>query len=179
VTSRRSEDHTTSTVLYRAWWPVVVDFAARRLRNLEEAEVIAQESLLRALEIAQREPVASFASLVLRIAHNLCVDRLRRSDWRAERTDPDDLAARVATDAAEYSNVRRAVDELHPELREIVELRYVDGRTFAEIATELSMSKNGVFARHQRALDALRRSLFPGGPNDPEPPKPAPPRRRS
>lgn len=156
---RRFDRHDTSSELYRVWWPVVVDFAARRLRNLEEAEVIAQESLLAALDTAAREPVASFSALVLRIAHRKCVDRLRRGDWRAERTDPDALASHATDDAAELSRLRAAVDALPAELREIVELRYADGRTFAEIADLLHMSRNGVFARHTRAVDALRRAL--------------------
>src|SRR5262249_28665255 len=113
-----------------------------------------------------REPVASFAALVLRIAHNLAVDRIRRRDWRAERTDPDDLSSlsfQTPADAVELGRGPRAVGDPPPDLPEGVELRYVDGRSFSEIAAELSMSKNGVFARHQRALDALRRALSPYG----------------
>jgi RNA polymerase sigma-70 factor (ECF subfamily) len=146
----------TANELYRSWWPVAVDYAARKLGNLEEAEVVAQEALIRALDVLAREPVTSFPALVLRIAHNLVVDRVRRQDWRAEREEPDELPGPATTDSIELARLRLAVDELPAELREIVELRYVDDRSFAEIAAELQMSKNGVFARHERAIDALR-----------------------
>lgn len=66
MTRRQVEESDGAAALYRAWWPVVVDFAARRLRNFEEAEVVAQESSFRALDTAAREPVASFSALVLR-----------------------------------------------------------------------------------------------------------------
>jgi len=162
--ARRTEPGDEPDALYRTWWPVAVDFAARKLSNLEEAEAIAQEALLRALEIARREPVERFAGLVLRITSNLVIDRIRRRDWSAERTDPDELF--TGTDAedlggAALDRIRAAVDALPDELREVVELKYVDDRTFAEIARDLGMSKNGVFARHQKALDALRRILRP------------------
>jgi RNA polymerase sigma-70 factor (ECF subfamily) len=154
---------------YRVWWPVVVDYAARRLRNLEEAEVVAQEALLRALAVEAREPVMSFAALVLRIAHHLCVDHLRRGHWRTERADLDSLSSAPREDGADLGRLRQAVDTLPPDLLEIVERRYVDGQSFAEIAEQLSMSKNGVFARHRRALDQLRRVLAPEAISDPDP----------
>ena len=46
--------------------------------------------------------------------------------------------------------------------RQKVVLRYVDGCSFAEIAERLRMSKNGVFARHERALEELRAVLDRG-----------------
>jgi RNA polymerase sigma-70 factor (ECF subfamily) len=145
--------------LYRTWWPVAVDFAARKLGNLEEAEAIAQEALLRALDVARREEVRSFSALVLRITHHLVVDRVRLAEWRSARTSPDDVPTRQEVDPVELGRIRAAVDQLPDDLREVVELKYVDGRSFAEIAGDLGLSKNGVFARHQRALDALR-ALF-------------------
>lgn len=137
----------------------MVDFAARKLSNLEEGEVVAQEALLRALDVVAREPVERFAALVLRIANNLVIDRVRRKDWRAERVEPDELVAPATGDRVELERIRSEVDRLPDELRAVIELKYVDERSFAEIAEETGMSKNGVFARHERALEALRAAL--------------------
>jgi RNA polymerase sigma-70 factor (ECF subfamily) len=142
--------------LYRRWWAAVVDLAARRLGNWEEAEAVAQEALLRAIDAAEREEIRSFGAYVLRVAANLATDQLRRREWQARREDPDLVEAPPDPDRSELVRLRAAVDGLSPQQREIVELRYVDGRSFAEIAEVLGMSKNGVFARHERAIDALR-----------------------
>lgn len=157
--------------LYARCWPAVVDVVARRLGSVEEAEAIAQDALLRALDAARAaaaggEPVRQFRAFAMRIALNLATDQLRRRDWRAPREDPEHLAAPAPAGEAsirELERLRGAVDALAPEHREIVELRYVDGRSFAEIASMLGKSKNGVFARHQRALELLRAAFGRGG----------------
>ena len=144
---------------YARHWPVVVDVVCRRIGNREEAEVIAQEALVRALQAARTQPIERFGAYAMRIALNLAIDLRRRSDWRARapldpdrlREDPDEGPA-----LADLVRLRTAVDALAPEHRQIVELRYTEGRSFMEIAQALNMSKNGVFARHRRALDALR-----------------------
>src|SRR4051794_4088250 len=86
----RQDQH--AAALYASNWSAVVDVAARCLGNLEEAEAVAQEALLRALEVAAREEVGNFRALAMRIAINLTVDTRRRGDWRAPREDPELLA---------------------------------------------------------------------------------------
>lgn len=163
-------DRASDAELYARCWPAVVDVVARRLGSVEEAEAIAQEALVRALEAARAaaagEPVREFRAFAMRIALNLATDQLRRRDWRAPREDPERLVAPAPAGEAsirELERLRGAVDALSPEHREIVELRYVDGRSFAEIASMLGKSKNGVFARHQRALELLRAAFGRGG----------------
>lgn len=156
-----------AATLYASHWSAVVDVAARRLGNLEEAEAVAQEALLRALEASERGPVQNFRALAMRIAINLTVDTQRKSEWRARREDPElhegpellvDASARLE-DLELLAHIREAVDHLDSDHRQIVELRYTEGRSFADIAQMLGMSKNGVFARHERALSTLR-SMF-------------------
>ena len=55
--------------------------------------------------------------------------------------------------------VRHAIDELPPEQREIVRLRMVEQKKFAEIAQELKLPLGTVLSRMQLALKKLRRSL--------------------
>jgi RNA polymerase sigma factor (sigma-70 family) len=136
----------------------VVDVAARRLGNLEEAEAVAQEALLRALAAARHEEIRNFRAFAIRIAINLTLDTQRRRDWRAPREDPELLADSTSheEDVHLLERIRDAVDRLDEDHRRVVELRYSEGRSFAEIALALGMSKNGVFARHERALAILR-----------------------
>jgi RNA polymerase sigma-70 factor (ECF subfamily) len=159
-----------ASALYAASWAAVVDVAARRLGNLEEAEAVAQEALLRALAAARHEEIRNFRAFAIRIAINLTLDTQRRRDWTAPREDPELLAdtEEHIEDLRLLQRIREAVDRLDHEHRQVVELRYTEGRSFAEIAETLGMSKNGVFARHERALAVLRAQF-----------EPQPPRKRS
>lgn len=151
-------DEDAAAELYRRTRPAVLDLLARRLGNWEEAEALAQEALLRTLDAGRRGPLRSFRAFALRVASNLATDQLRRRrfEW-ARGGDPDQLVApSVGDDGPELDRLRSALAELPDDAREVVELRYSHGLSFAEIATRLSMSKNGVFARHERALALLR-----------------------
>ncbi len=146
-----------SAELYVRWRPAVFDLLARRLGNLEEAENLAQEALLRAIDAAKVREIDNFAAYAMRIANNLAIDLLRRRRFDSD-ADPEDKLAPIPAnpDAAEFRRLRMAVSRLPAEQRRVVLLRYDTGLSFAEIAVELGMSKNGAFARHNRAIDALR-----------------------
>ena len=143
--------------LYVRWRPAVFDLLARRLGNLEEAENLAQEALLRALDAVEKQEIENFAAYAMRIANNLAIDRLRRRRFDSDVSPEEALTPIPANpEAAEYRRLRRAVGRLPEDQRRIIELRFDLGLSFGEIAVELGMSKNGVHARHLRALEALR-----------------------
>jgi RNA polymerase sigma-70 factor (ECF subfamily) len=148
----------TAAALYARWRPAVVDLCARRLGNLEEAEATAQEALLRALQAHHAGELRSFVAYALRVASNLSIDVLRRRRFEARAVAAGETATNVEAqpEQAELSRMRRAVLDLPGPYREVVELHYDHGLSFAEIASVLSMSKNGVFARHERAMALLR-----------------------
>jgi RNA polymerase sigma-70 factor (ECF subfamily) len=153
----RHDGDEAAAELYARWRPAVFDLLVRRLGNVEEAEALAQDALRRALDAARRGPLRSFPAYAMRVATNLATDALRRRKLERGREDPEEvLAVDPEPDRIELPRLREAVDELPEDCRRIVELRYTDGLSFAEIADALGRSKNGVFARHERALDLLR-----------------------
>jgi RNA polymerase sigma-70 factor (ECF subfamily) len=156
-------DDDAAAELVRQWQPKVFDLAARLLGNLEEGESVAQEALLRTLT-AVRDPqgasVRHFGAYAMRTARNLSVDRLRHAAVvRRAPADPTPESA-PPRETRELERLRGHVQELEGELREIVELRYVQELSFGQMATRLGLSKNGVFSRHARALAALRERLM-------------------
>lgn len=156
--SRGERPDASESERYASAWPAVVDVVARRIGSREEAEAIAQEALTRALVAARREPIRQFRAFAMRIALNLATDVTRRREWRASREDPDLVPApdEELVAGADLETLRSAVEALPPDQREVVLLKYVEGHSFAEIAERVGKSKNGVFARHERAIDALR-----------------------
>jgi RNA polymerase sigma-70 factor (ECF subfamily) len=154
---RETGPRPATAALYARWRPVVFDLLVRRLGNVEEAEALAHDALLRAFAAHERGEVEHFPAYLLRVATNLATDAQRRQRLERGREDPEEvLSTDAEPDRAELGRLRSAVDALPAECREIVDLRYGEGLSFGEIAAALGMSKNGVFARHERALDLLR-----------------------
>jgi len=142
----------------------VLRFAWRLLGSHADAEEIAQETLLRLWQQAPRwEPRARVKTWVFRVAHNLCVDALRR---RRKSTD-------AASEPASHSVGPGALME-HKELAEAVQaallklpekqraalvLMQYDGFTQSEAAAVLELSVSAVESLVARARRTLRQEL--------------------
>lgn len=106
----------------------------------------------------------AFSSWLYRIAHNLSIDILRKDHWHAEIL-PETLVSSTAEleDSFllqdERNTLRIAMDALTPEQREIINLRFHEDRTSAEVAVLTGRTESAVKALQHRALGALARSL--------------------
>lgn len=155
--------------LYR----VVRRFAADR----GEAEALVQEAWLRAWRNRDRcSPDRPFFPWLAGIALNAA-----RDEWRKRRPlDFADVGESVEAVASPGSSVegrleadeaserlRRLVEELRPEWRMVLALRYDGGLEYGEIATVLGIPINTVRTHLHRARAALRAGLEEGdrGPN--------------
>lgn len=119
----------------------VYNLLAQMLRNPALAEELAQDTFLRAFSrLRTYDPSYRFINWILRIAHNLAVDVLRRravTEVSGDDPGSPEVAARLAgasdpdADAgreAERRQLARALDaalaRLRPEYRRLVVLRY-------------------------------------------------------
>jgi RNA polymerase sigma-70 factor (ECF subfamily) len=135
-----------------------------------DAEDIGQETfvrLYRALPKFRGE--SALASYVIRIAINLCKDERHRRKRRAQIfSDADaDQISEVADPnqgegaRAERDLIRRAVQKLRPEYREVIVLRLMDGFSTRETAEILNAPEGTVTSRLARAQVQLRETLEP------------------
>ena len=175
-------------VLVARWEDKIRGAAYRFLGSEEEARDVAQEAFLkayRALGGFKRE--ARFSSWLYQIATNLCRDRLRRRRTRAavsleelEETGPVIVETRPGAHELLQQRdlaraVRRAVDALPEEQREVVILKEYQGLTFLEIAQALDVPVSTVKTRLYRGLGQLRLRLEREGVRGAAPlPAPAP-----
>jgi RNA polymerase sigma-70 factor (ECF subfamily) len=122
------------------------------VRDRALAEDIAQETFLKAFShLGGYDPGFKFSNWILRIAHNSAIDAIRRRPPQHVSIDtPDPGAERrldqvlidprsgAAQERAEQRDVARALrgalDELRPEYRQIVVLRYHQDLSYEEIA---------------------------------------------
>lgn len=106
----------------------------------------------------------AFTSWLYRIARNLSIDTLRK-DRRQGDTLPENLVAPdfeledtvMAQD--EQRSLYAAMEKLTVEQREVIQLRFHEDRTSAEVAVLTGRTESAVKALQHRALGALARAM--------------------
>lgn len=168
--------------LVRRFERPVFNLIARLVRDAATAEDLAQDTFLKVFRALETyDPTYRFSSWVFRIAHNTAVDHLRQRrlltvgpslDADGEERDPLDRLPDPAGLTPEQSALRqeviatldRAIDELRPEYRTAVVLRYQEGLDYQEIADVMDLPLGTVKTFLHRARHELARRLIgPGG----------------
>jgi RNA polymerase sigma-70 factor (ECF subfamily) len=146
-------------------------------RDASEAEDLLQETLLRGFRHrATLDPTLNPKAWLFRIMRNAHIDRCRgRSarpadmvlasgdgpgegelqDLRPRLLDPEEILLRRLA----IADVRAAIRELPPALREAVELRDIEGLTYREIAAVIGRPIGTVMSRLARGRNLLREAL--------------------
>lgn len=150
----------------------------RMLGNTEDAEDAAQEAFLRAFKAIHRyDPQRKFASWLLSIAANYCIDQHRRSRLRTISLDdspeaslgdrsPGPAASLVARETSD--ELQGLLAALDPRDRAAIILYYWHELPYQEIAEQLSMTEGALKSRLHRARRTLaaaweRSQLQPAG----------------
>ncbi|MBN1659526.1 MAG: sigma-70 family RNA polymerase sigma factor [Anaerolineae bacterium] len=150
----------------------IINYLARMTGNRYEAEDLAQETFIRAYYALETyKPEYKFSTWLFRIAHNQCINYLKKrsrlvhvDDFRNE----DDKPAWVISDDSPGSDpmyvaaqhelqvvVQAAISELAPVYRTVVILRHVHGLSYQEIAKVVDVPIGTVKSRLGRARSQL------------------------
>jgi RNA polymerase sigma-70 factor, ECF subfamily len=155
--------------LVEAYQMPVYNLAYRMLGNRGEAEEAAQETFLRAYSQLHRyDPAYKFSTWMLSIGSNYCIDilRKRRITWLSlDEPLPVEFASRLSSDrpdperALEDSEIehqiRALLDELQPDYRAAVILRYWYELPYEEIAEAMDTTVSAIKSRLFRARKML------------------------
>lgn len=161
--------------LYARYLPDVKRSVRSNVGNIEDAEDIAQEALMRVYSrISEFEDQGKgIGPYVGRIAQNLCVDRVRRiqnrpkevygehGEWALDVSPSPDDTEQQALDVLEplSPKVQMALDELqryNPDFYQAVIAICVQGKRYQEYAEEAELPLNTVRTRIHRAKDKLQ-----------------------
>jgi RNA polymerase sigma factor (sigma-70 family) len=164
---RRREEAGVRAV-YREYGRLVYAISMRALGRKELAEDATQQTFVQAWQAADRfESGRDLAPWLATIARRVAIDVHRREARRAaEALDevPASDPALITLPAGleqwyEAWQVRRAVDDLPPDEREVVRLQHLEGFTQAEVAEKLGVPQGTVKSRSHRAHQRLAVTL--------------------
>lgn len=137
---------------YRRYGPMVLRRCRRLLREEERAVDAMHDTFVRVLKNKDRLEQTSPASLLYRIATNVCLNQLRTLKRRPETPDEALLLAIAKLDETEDRTLAKSLlDRLFtkekPSTRTMAVLHLVDGMTLEEVARETGFSVSGVRKR--------------------------------
>jgi RNA polymerase sigma-70 factor (ECF subfamily) len=153
-------------VLYRRYVRPVFGLALRRLGDRGHAEDAVQEAFAAIWRSAStyRPERGAAGGWVYTVARNAIVDRLRRNGPSADAELPELVSGEPGpAERAEESDVawrvHRALEELQPREREVIELAYWSGLSQSEVAEYLHLPLGTVKTRTRSALARLASML--------------------
>jgi RNA polymerase sigma-70 factor (ECF subfamily) len=142
----------------------VYSVARRYLRSHMAADDVAQETFIRAFfSLKSYDCRFRFYTWLIRIAINLCHDAAKREGRYLplegnESLSPDDpLEAAVQGDSCQ--RIRKEIDSLPPDQREVILLRADRELSYQEIGRTLGIPAGTVMSRLHRGRQALARKL--------------------
>ena len=166
-----ARDQTALRALYARHQGRVFRFVLRLVRQDAVAEELTNEVFLEAWRNAGTfEGKASASTWLLSIAHHRAVSSLRKrrelawnEEAAAEIADTDDDPEVVAQKADKSVLLRRAMDQLSPEHREIIDLVYYHEMSIAEVSEVTGIPENTVKTRMFYARKRLSEILKTAG----------------
>lgn len=152
-------------VLYDAFVARVYRFVYYRVHTVQEAEDLTEEIFMKAWRglADYRATQVPFAAWLFRIARNHVIDhhRTRHPTEPLQPTDAaDDEPEAEALRAVEGQQVRELMATLTGEQRQVLEMRFFEGLSTAEIAVATGRNEGAIRALQMRALASLRRALL-------------------
>jgi len=150
--------------IYTEYRGRVMGYIRARVRQAADAEDLCAdvfEKIQRKLGGFDREK-ASLSTWIFTITRNTVIDFFRRS--RPTQEPDENLADDTEIDegllrAESLEELAAALQALPRQLRDLIVLRYYDGKPLTEIAQLMGLSYGAVKLRHQNALLELRRRL--------------------
>ena len=157
----------------------VLTLIARMVRDQGVAEELAQDAFVKAFgALRSFDPAYKFSNWMLRIAHNVAIDHLRKArppvvsidDNASGRDLADVLADGREPSAFEHAvrgdfmaDLEAALARLRPEFRRLVVMRYIEDLSYEDIAEVVGLPLGTVKSHLHRARAALGKLLVESG----------------
>lgn len=170
VGKAKGGDHEAFAVLVDHYYRMVSILAYQKVRNRTDVEDLVQESFVRAFRALEslREP-EKFGGWLYHIALKICLDHLRKRDRHETplRLDevpqtgssPDTPGIVALEQQEEQDRVSGAISSLPEKYRVVVTLRFVEKKSYREIAELLGEPDGTIANRIHRAVKMLQGAM--------------------
>jgi RNA polymerase sigma-70 factor (ECF subfamily) len=158
----KARDQRAWASVFDAYYPLLCRYGRTRLASQADAEDVASQVFLRALESIDRYDYRNRPLLawLYTIARNLVNERYRRDAHRtADSVEAAAIEPAPDADLAARIDLRDAVKNLKDEQYETIVLRFSLGLSIRETAEVMSKTEGAVHSLQVRAVEQLRRKL--------------------
>ena len=162
----RQLDEAAVSSLVKQCYPFVFRYLYYRSTTREDAEDLTSEVFVRVVNSIKSQK-GYFPAWLIRIAKNLLTDYYRKRSKSRETSLEEIKEPFLNSDEEKRDNlylgdIRRMLDILTEEQKEMIILKFIEGNTNEEIAKIMNKSIGAIKALQFRALLALRRNLKKG-----------------
>ncbi len=163
----RQDNETRLAGLYEEYYDRIARYAYVHIGDRPDAEDLAGDVFLKALQSLHgyEERGIPMQAWLFRIAHNMVVDYLRKkTKVKSVPIDTVTLPAgddpvKLAEQSLEMARVTKAMEQLTPEQRQVVGLRFFGGLSSKEVGEVLRKSDGAVREMQRASLEKLRKLL--------------------
>ena len=150
--------------LYTQYYGKVMGYILARIRNRADAEDITADVFEKVQrKLADFDPSkASVSTWIFTITRNTVIDHYRRNrpaEELDENLSDDRELDENLLNTETLSELAGALRALPEEMRDLIVLRYYDGKPLTEVAEIMGLSYGAVKLRHQNALAKLRNAM--------------------
>lgn len=150
--------------LYTQYYGKVMGYILARIRNRADAEDITADVFEKVQrKLADFDPSkASVSTWIFTITRNTVIDHYRRNrpaEELDENLSDDRELDENLLNTETLSELAGALRALPEEMRDLIVLRYYDGKPLTEVAEIMGLSYGAVKLRHQSALAKLRNAM--------------------
>jgi len=150
--------------LYEEYYDRIAHYVYVRIGDKSEAEDIASEVFLKALESLRtyEERGLPMQAWLFKIAHNMVVDHLRKATkYKTLTSEPVEIKdgsdpQKTAETNIEMEKVAIAMQQLTDAQKEVIQLRFFGGLNSREVSVLLNKSDGAVREMQRAALEKLR-----------------------
>jgi RNA polymerase sigma-70 factor (ECF subfamily) len=164
VRAAQAGDRAAFGELFERYRPGIVALAMRRVRNADEAEELAQDVFIQAMQkIEQLRVPEAFGGWLRRIVHRMAINRMTRTRY-AIACDPESLEAtclavgapdELAQDREQAAAVRDSIDRLGSLDQQTLKAFYLQSKSLIEMSNEFDAPVGTI----KRRLHVARKRL--------------------
>ena len=155
------QDKKTIELLFRKHYGRMLLTACTLLRNQEEAEDVVGDVFETLMHSQQELDMNHVESFLLVSVRNTCLNRIRHkmAAEHARRQQTQEAAEEAYAELPLDDILDYIANELKPQTKQVMMLRYNEGKKYADIASDLGISRVAVYKHLNKALKILKKQF--------------------